>query len=467
MSRINLTEISYNGDRSKGFLSGLYLGLTLLLLMSYLDSEHNSLLDKATNIYGVQALAGAILGFWRIWAVADNPRKTPALASVWICFGLTGWVIGQGVWVLGSFTFEGENEPYPWWSDIAYITSVVCWLIALFTVFKSLQRRVLATISPFLAILTTAMGLLVGFFIWLEKKLLDAQMSSDVLTVLSCDLVYIILTFLSMILAVGLAVGNNAEIPFPVHRFIHYLVAATTIDAAATLAFTVTTKLPKGDPLKYFNGNWVDWLLLTAMYFWGMSALKCPVAQKQLRYTFGTARKNEVRIEDIYRAGEIAESFAQAAHKTEQLIIDSDSTKWILDAIPECWNVVKLGDLVVGSTFVFPVPRPLVQSFARNEKTERQMFEEVRRNALRWDCLYIADASILPNHRRRGLAFKCLIKTIEKVAKEHQNPGLEVYCWSITIEGEGLAEKLQAYFENRGIRVIEVERPSKGRSNRS
>ncbi len=180
-------------------------------------------------------------------------------------------------------------------------------------------------------------------------------------------------------------VGDNAELPFPVHRFIHYLVAATATDAVATIAFTVTTKLPEGDPLKYFNGNWVDWLFLTAMYCWGVSALKCPITQKQLHYTFGTTRKSGVRVENVYRAGEIAESYSQTAHKTEQVIVDSDSTRWILDTIPECWRVVKLGDLVVGSTFLFPVPRRLMESFVAGKTTERQMFEEVRRNDLTWD----------------------------------------------------------------------------------
>src|SRR3712207_9008597 len=57
-------------------------------------------------------------------------------------------------------------------------------------------------------------------------------------------------------------------------RSIRYLCFATAIDAGAILAFTVTTKFAEKNPWAYFNGNWVDWLFLTAIYCWGVSVRK-------------------------------------------------------------------------------------------------------------------------------------------------------------------------------------------------
>lgn len=441
----------YNETKSKAFLFGLYVGLTLLLFVSHFDPKYDSALHKVTNVYGLQALAGAVLGFWRIRKRADNPGTIPAVASVFICFGLALWAIGQGLWIFGTFTHE--KDPYPWWSDIFYIAADLSWLTALFMMFKSLGRRALIESSPFLAIVTTTLGLLVYCIIWInssQRLMGDAPMD---IFVLACDLIYNLLTFSCMILAIALLRGDNAELPLPVHQCIRYLSAATAINACAIFAFTVTIKPKVGEPLKYFNGNWVDWLLLTAMYCWGVSALKCPIREEELQYTYGT-RRSGLEEEDIYQASEIAESYAKAAHGTEQKNIYTDSIRWILDTIPGCWRVVKLGDLVIGSTFIFPVPRQLMESFLAGNTTEREMFEEVKRNPLTWDCLYLADANILANHRKRGLAFTCFRITIENIAKEHRRPQIEVYCWPNTLDRKSLAEKLQKHFENQNIRII-------------
>jgi len=448
VSTPNTSDPPWIGNSSEAFLLGLYLGLTLLLLLSYLDQNHASALHFWTNIYGVQAVAGAVLGWYQIRKRADDPRKTPALSSVWICLGLAGWAIGQGLWILGTFTVGAV--PYPWWSDLLYIASVLCWLVALLTVYKSLRRRGLTEIIPYMGILTTTLGLLVGVFYWLDREKIASPLSNATLPEIVCDLIYILLTFLTVVPAIALLLGENTEIPLPVHKCILYLCAATAIDAGATLAFTVTTKLKDGQ-WAYFNGNWVDWLFLTTMYCWGVSALKCPLRQEDLTYTFGTTRSG-LQVGDICRAAEIAEECSLAAQ-----MIDPDAMRWILDNIPECWRVVKLGESVVGSTFLFPVPRHLKERFLKGTTTGREMFEEVMKNPLTWDGLYLADASILKQHRKRGLAFECFKTTIENIAQEHDGHKIEVFCCPDTLKRKKLAEKLRRHFEGRGIFIIKKE----------
>jgi hypothetical protein len=455
-------EMSLSNAKSKALLTGLYIGLLLLLGVSHLDANRRSGLHLATNIYGIQALAGAILGFWRVRNHPDNSKPLLDLPSVWICFGLLGWVIGQILWVAISLQWDAgtlkvhPDPPYPSKADIFYIISVLCWLVALLKTFKLLRRRALTETSRFMAIVTAVLGLLVSLFLFLNSSRLKlGELDSNLVLLLACDFVTIIVTSLSLVLAVALLLGENAEIPLPVHQCIRYLCLATAADAAATLAFTVTIKLTDGS-LVYFNGNWVDGLFLTAMYFWGISAIKCPLRDEELSYTSGT-RLSGMKVEDIYQAGEIAKSYARTAEGAEQITLNSDSIRWIMDTIPKCLRVVKLGDLVVGSTFVFPVSQSRMDSFCKGELTERRMFEEVQNDAITWDCLYLADASILTNHRRRRLAFNSFIKSIESIAEEHTGSQLRVYCWPTTLERKLLAEKLRSHFEKTNIRVIPKE----------
>jgi hypothetical protein len=449
---------SYIGsETSKAFLFGLYVGLSLLLFVSWLDPARDSIFHKATNIYGIQALAGAILGGWRIWKRADSPKTVPAVSLIWICVGLAMWAMGQAVWTWA--TIRVADVPYPWWSDIFYLASDLFWLVALLMIFRSLRRPILPAISPFTKVLIpiAVSLLLTGLPTWINLRV------NPVFTirpgVIATDFIYIFLTFSSLILAISLLVGENSQIPYPLHQCIRYLCAASAIDAIATLAFTVTVKFPAPHTWGYYNGNWVDWLFLTAMYCWGVSTLKWPIRQEQLEYTFHT-RRGKLPVADIYRAVDIEQGYPEFASFT-----DPDSIRWILKHIPSCWRVIKLGRVVVGSTFLFPVPRHLIKKI-ENARTneyqtksqemvkeirilERRLFDEVKKSPVTWDCLYLADASVLPKHRRRGLAFRSFKETIESILSEHDARNIEVYCWPTSLAGTKLAEGLRKHLEAR------------------
>ena len=455
--------MSLQDEWSKALLFGLCAGLSLLLLLvASMDRQHDTPLHIATNVYGLQTLAGAGLSLWRVWRRADKPLTTPAVASVWLCVGLGLWAVGQALWTWAAFAAlaaPGQTRPVPYtgWSDIFYIASDAVWLVALLKIFQSLRRRGLTEISPFMPIMTTALVLLVGAFAWIDRGLIQNSASdSQNLTKLVCDFLYILVTFAGTILAAALVMGQNAEIPLPVQQCLRWLCAAAAVNAVAILAFTVTEKLEATDSLAYYNGNWVDWLFLIAMYCWGMAALKWPVRQEELEYAIGTTRSG-MRESDVYRAAEIAESCCREArsreqadeHECERVAAYVDSLRWVLDNVPSCWRVVKLGDMVIGSTFLFPVPRQLMEAFLADKLKELEMFEKVKETPVAWDCLYLADASILSSHRRRELAFKAFKATIENIAKDH--PHVEVDCWPTTLERKRLAEKLQKHLKEQNI----------------
>lgn len=454
-----IVEVSREYDRSKGFLFGLYVGLlSLLILVAVFDPFHLpegvpnvaknytfkiEHLHTATNIYGILALAGAVLGFWRVWKWADKPRRLLSRPSVWICIGLVFWTVAEAVWI--------DRPRYPDWGDIPFILADVCWLVALFTVFKLLNRPLKPEINQFTALIALSLGLLLSAFAWLDRRLLEPPLDPDKLGELLTDLIYIFLTFCSVGLAVLLVSGENARRPLPVHRCLRYLFAATGINALATLAYIVTqpSKLPGGSWL-YSDGNWVDWLFLTAMYCWGISALKCPIRETELQYTYSTTLK--MKVGDFYRALEITKHYLHPEPDSERRIYVKEAN-WIFANIRGCWNIVKLGDLVVGSTFLFPVSRALINRFRADEITEREMFEEVMKNPLTWECLYLADASILESHRRRRLAFNCFKETIDWVADEHNDLKIEVHCLPNTLDRTGLAEELREHFKGTRVQV--------------
>lgn len=462
-----IVEVSREYDRSKGFLSGLYLGLlSLLILVSFGDRFHlNPLgteyiydkpgLHTATNIYGILALAGAVVGFWRIWKWTDKPRKLLFLPSMWICAGLAVWVVGQGLWILKLIKFGGK---YPWFHDIAFIVADVCWLAALWTTLR-LVNKLLRELkepeikfSPFMTVLTSILTLLVGIFIWMHHRDISPPLSLEKIFTLGTDAVYILSTYLSMIVAVALVSGKTAQIPLPLQRCLRYLFAATAINAFATIAFLLTTKAPENGAWRYAEGNWIDWLFLIAMYCWGISALKCPIREAEHQYTYGTTLSN-VKVEDFCRAREITQHYLRNEPDSGRTVY-LDSTKWILDHISESWNIVKLGDLVVGSTLLFPVSRCLIERLKAHEITEPEMFAEVMKNPLTWECWYLADASILEQHRRRKLAYNSFKETIEQIKDEHKDLEIRVYCLPNTLARKGLVIKLQEHFGEKVIRII-------------
>jgi hypothetical protein len=83
------------------------------------------------------------------------------------------------------------------------------------------------------------------------------------------------------------------------------------------------------------------------------------------------------------------------------------------------------------------------------------MFAEVMKNPLTWECLYLADASILEQHRRRKLAFYCFKETIKRVKKDNEDVEIQVYCLPNTLARKGLVKKLQKHFGEKVVRIIE------------
>jgi len=326
-----------------------------------------------------------------------------------------------------------------------YIPSDLCWLVALYCILKALRGFVLPAIRSYAAVLYTITAAFVVLFGWVDRYLIRQAGDGGTTNIphpfptLATDIVYIAVAFTSVLVALALLLRDNTQIPYPLHQCIRYLALATAIDAVAIIAFTVTDKFGDTNALAYSNGNWVDWLFLTAMYFWGVSALRCPIRQEELKYTFGTTLSG-LREADVYQAGEMAVQYC-SKDETERVATYTNSIRWILDNIPDCWRVIKLGDLVVGSTLLFPVPEPLIGTLLKGKITERQMFEQVKRNTLTWDYLYLADASILTKHRRRGLAYKSFKETIE-FAKS-RNKEIKVFCRPNTDEEKGLEAKLQ------------------------
>lgn len=444
------TEAAEKLDRSETFLLCLFVGFSLLLPLVHAYSSYYSHFRTLTNIYGVLALAGAVLAFRRIWRRAEKPRTLLSLPSVWICIGLVIWVIAQVMWIVAKWKEPGGGGSGLY--DMGYIAADICWVVALLAVFKSLGRSAVTAISPLMAIITVVLLLLMGGFGWLDHNLIarlsqlnPPQLNSGDLFTLLTDLVYVLLTFYATVLAIALLLGINTELPLPVHQCLRYLFAATLIEAIATVAYLLTIKLKSTDPFFYSDGNWVDSLFLTAMFLWAVSALKCPIRRDECHYTFETLG-NGVSLEDISRADEIAKLYSVDASAID-FQIDEESRQWILDKIPHCWRVAKLGDLVVGSTLLFPVPRSFIDNFDRKTMKESAIFEELKKGVPAWDCLYLADASTLAKHRGRGIALKCFSETIETIAERHPNLKIQVYCWPNIPQKRRLVEKLRAHLQ--------------------
>ncbi|HTB66473.1 MAG TPA: hypothetical protein VK727_09605 [Steroidobacteraceae bacterium] len=152
----------------------------------------------------------------------------------------------------------------------------------------------------------------------------------------------------------------------------------------------------------------------------------------------------DVHWHDVLRALEIAEEMFHTQTDADQMLLNAGYARWVVSVIPCCWTLIVLGGTVVGGQFVLPTSIDMMRSFLGGNLSERAMMDEVRENGARdWDALYLAGATVVPDHRRKGLALEALSRTVEGIAKRRA-ARLELFYWPFSTEGRSLVTRFVA-----------------------
>jgi len=138
----------------------------------------------------------------------------------------------------------------------------------------------------------------------------------------------------------------------------------------------------------------------------------------------------------------LAEDYFGTHYDKEQAKITKERGIWIHDNLPDCLNIIKCNNEVIGFTFILPATKLLMKKFIMHKINEEQLFKKVQNliNFKNFETLYLCSAFIKPEFRGKGLATKGFTKSIKKITKNKQKPTL--FYWAYSKEGNKLALKI-------------------------
>ena len=88
---------------------------------------------------------------------------------------------------------------------------------------------------------------------------------------------------------------------------------------------------------------------------------------------------------------------------------------------------------------VIPTTRKLMEEFLAKKINERELYHKIPLH-VKYDCIYLCSALVLPEYRGRGLATRLMIKAIKSIQKEH--PIHCLFYWAFSAEGKKLASSV-------------------------
>ncbi|MEI6849816.1 MAG: hypothetical protein WCK29_02140 [archaeon] len=140
----------------------------------------------------------------------------------------------------------------------------------------------------------------------------------------------------------------------------------------------------------------------------------------------------------------LAEEYFKTEGDSEQAKVNDENRNWIHENIPECRNVIKDGEKIVGFTLIFPCKKETMNLFLNNDITEEELLRIMKKelNYKNFDSIYLCSTVIIEEYRRKGLALKAFIKSIEKIISFSKNKKPNLFYWGFSEEGKRLSEKV-------------------------
>jgi hypothetical protein len=260
---------------SAAALCGLFSGMILLFVVAgfVADSGRPEAARLWTNIYGVVALGGGIVGLVRC---ARHRRASPEKRRFvrGATVGLLLWAGAQAVWLKECIT--DRPIPFPSIADVGYFVALLCWSYSFLQLYRHLNRPVLAEITPLLGVMVFLWTISSGAMWFIYRENSFSQLSSEVLVELVASTLYLCMSAVHATFIGALLLGP--KLPETWSRSLKWAALGVLLDAVADLCFAVTSRLPDADLLHYQNGGWVDFVYAAGMLCWSMCLVFSPLA---------------------------------------------------------------------------------------------------------------------------------------------------------------------------------------------
>ncbi len=148
---------------------------------------------------------------------------------------------------------------------------------------------------------------------------------------------------------------------------------------------------------------------------------------------------------DLRDTAEMAEKYFGTEKDPSQMPTDENASKWLLENIPDCVNVIKDNEELIGFTFIIPCNEDIMNQFLSKKINEAQLYEEVKKQKAHknFTAIYLCSAFIKPEYRRKGLAAKAVMKSIKKITKKIPTLFFEAYSEEGKKTADAMAKKLK------------------------
>ena len=146
--------------------------------------------------------------------------------------------------------------------------------------------------------------------------------------------------------------------------------------------------------------------------------------------------------EDIREAASLAESYFHTEEDPAQLKANEVNFSWIYYHFPQCMNIIKDAQKVIGLTFILPCTQVSMDDFLSKKINECELFQNIQTtvDCDQFETIYVCLAYLTPKYRKRGLALKSLTDSVGKLLTKQKSA--VVFYWAYSPEGKKLAAKI-------------------------
>ena len=133
---------------------------------------------------------------------------------------------------------------------------------------------------------------------------------------------------------------------------------------------------------------------------------------------------------------QLAEDVFAVKNDPDQLDVNEQVITRLKEMHPDTVSEYDDGNGPVAWVLLIPTTTALMNSFLKNEITEKQLFEMTPLHST-YETLYLCSAMVLEEYRRQGITKRLVLDAINRIRKEHTINAL--FYWPFTDEGEQAA----------------------------
>jgi len=136
---------------------------------------------------------------------------------------------------------------------------------------------------------------------------------------------------------------------------------------------------------------------------------------------------------------QLAEDVFAVKNDPDQLDVNEQVITRLKEIHPATVSEYDDGNGPVAWVLLIPTTSVLMNSFLKNEITEKQLFEMTPLHT-NYEALYLCSAMVLQEYRRQGITKRLVLDAISQIRKDH--PLSALFYWPFTDEGEQAAASI-------------------------